>query len=300
MGIGIQNVHLTALIACHDRRELTLRCLRSLFAVVPDGVRLDAVLVDDGSTDGTAEAVVALGRPITIVPGDGTWFWSRSLAEAERIAEMHDPDAVLWINDDVTLDPGALMLLVAGHGAHPDSILVGPLRTERSGRTVYGGWRLDDGRVFGTRLEPADGTYRPVDVFHGNLVLVPRSARRRIGVVDGSWPHQFADLDYSLRAVDVGVGAVQLPLSVGTCQPVLSRWDDPRRSRWSRVRSVVSRRAWPPRALLRFWRRHHRHLTATGILQPYRRSWSPAPLTDEQLAAVEAAEAASAQDGGGT
>ncbi len=286
-------MHLTALLACHDRRELTLRCLRSLFAVVPDGVRLDAVLVDDGSTDGTAEAVASLGLPITVVDGDGTWFWSRSLAEAERVAEAHDPDAVLWLNDDVTLDPGALMLLVAGHGAHPDSILVGPLRTERSGRTVYGGWRLEGGRVFGTRLEPADGTYRTVDVFHGNLVLVPRSTRRRIGPVDGSWAHQFADLDYGLRAIDADVTAVQLPLSVGACQPFLAPWDDPRRTRWQRMSTVGSRRAWPAWSTTRFWWRHRRHVSTTGILAPYRRSWSPPPLTDEQLAAVEAAESES-------
>ncbi len=298
-------MHLTALLACHDRRELTLRCLRSLFAVAPDGVRLDAVLVDDGSSDGTADAVAALGLPVTIVRGDGSWFWSRSLAETERVAETHDPDAVLWLNDDVRLDPGALMLLVAGHDAHPDSILVGPLRTERSGRTVYGGWRLEGGRVFGTRLEPADGAYRPVDVFHGNLVLVPRSARRRIGPVDGTWAHQFADLDDALRAVDAGVSAFQLPLSVGTCQPVLSVWDDPRRTRWQRVRMVVGRRAWPLRSTTRFWWRHRRHVGAAGVLTPYRRSWSPPELTEEELAAVEAAESGSpsgdapAQDGNG-
>lgn len=187
----------------------------------------------------------------------------------------------------------------------PDSILVGALRTERSGRTVYGGWQLDGGRVFGTRLEPADGTYRPVDVFHGNLVLVPRSPRRRIEAVDGSWPHQFADLDYALRAVDAGISTMQLPLTVGACQPVLAPWDDPRRSRWQRVRTVGSRRAWPFGASARFRWRHRRHVSTAGMLAPYRRSWSPPPLTDEQRAAVEAAEtrptrgSAPTQDGNG-
>jgi len=117
-------------------------------------------------------------------------------------------------------------------------------------------------------------------------------ARRGAGSepVDGSWAHQFADLDYALRAIDADVTAMQLPLPVGACQPVLAPWDDPRRTRWQRVCTVGSHRAWPGWSTARFWWRHRQHVSTAGILAPYRRSWSPPPLTDEHLAAVEAAE----------
>ena len=51
-------MRITALLASHNRRPKTLACLSSYFAQeVPDDVTLSAVLVDDGSTDGTADAV---------------------------------------------------------------------------------------------------------------------------------------------------------------------------------------------------------------------------------------------------
>ena len=46
-----------ALIAAHNRRDLTLACLRSLDAQRVPGVTVDAFVLDDGSSDGTSEAV---------------------------------------------------------------------------------------------------------------------------------------------------------------------------------------------------------------------------------------------------
>src|SRR4051794_10750403 len=73
-----------ALIASHDRRESTLLCLERLMAQPLQGWQVRAVLVDDGSCDGTGAAVAtAFQGSVEVVYGSGEWFWARSMAVAE-------------------------------------------------------------------------------------------------------------------------------------------------------------------------------------------------------------------------
>ena len=51
------SIRVAAVMAVHNRRELTLSCLDSLLAQRAPGVSLDIFVLDDDSTDGTAEAI---------------------------------------------------------------------------------------------------------------------------------------------------------------------------------------------------------------------------------------------------
>ena len=269
-------LHITALLACHNRRAATVRCLQSLFRTSVPGVRLDAVLVDDGSSDGTAVAVRELGLPVEVVIGPGDWFWARAMAEAERTAERADPDAVLWLNDDVELSPTALLAIVHGLRHRPDSVLVGGLVAPDRPKLTYTGFRWGTAVDEVHRIRP-DGTYRQVEGFHGNVVAVPRSVRRLVGPIDGTWPHNFGDLDYARRLAANRVPALLLPHIVGTCRGHVVAYLDPDRSAPRRLVAALGRKCWPVRAN---WRYHHRHgLSIRGghFTGPYRRAWRGRP-----------------------
>ena len=80
-------MRITALLAAHNRRPKTLACLSSYFAQeVPDDVTLSAVLVDDGSTDGTADAVRERFPRAEVIVESGDLFWAAAMAIAERRA----------------------------------------------------------------------------------------------------------------------------------------------------------------------------------------------------------------------
>lgn len=257
---------LVAVLASHNRRAVTLAGLGALFAQqASPPVAVEAVLVDDGSTDGTAAAVAAAFPAVRIVEGDGTLWWggavARGLAEAGRMpADFH-----LWLNDDVRLDPDALAQLLACHdtvlaetGRAP--IVIGATRDPRTGRPSYGGQR----RV-GThplRLKPVhpDGTAQPCDTFQGNIVLVPAEITRRLAGVGPEFlgVQGMADTDFGLRATAAGIDVRIAGMAVGVCEaePRTQVWRDRRLGLRARLGALIGPRGYPPRAYLRLMRRH--------------------------------------------
>jgi GT2 family glycosyltransferase len=66
--------------------------------------------VDDGSTDGTAEAISDQFKEGQLLRGDGTLWWTGSinLGIGHAMWQASADDAVLVINDDLEVDPDYL------------------------------------------------------------------------------------------------------------------------------------------------------------------------------------------------
>jgi GT2 family glycosyltransferase len=249
-----------AVLTVHNRRHATLRCLASLHQGQLDGIDLTTIVVDDGSTDGTADAIREAFPGTRIIAGDGNLYWTGGMALAEATAlSSTDADFLLWVNDDVQVDDGGLRGLVdeAAAAALP-RIVVGSLVDPRSGNPTYGGFRRDRLRPMRfIRVEPAE-TAQPADAFNGSLVLVPRRVAEALGGVDTRYPHLLADLDYGLRARRMGVPIVVAGGVHGTCvddhvQPPFER---PGLKLRERIAILHQTPHMPWRARLRFLSRH--------------------------------------------
>jgi len=231
-----------ALIASHNRRDLTVRAIE-LFAAsaekVPFAAR--AILVDDGSSDGTAAAVrQAASVPIEIIDGDGNWFWARSLATAERRAleSAGDADFLLWLNDDVALDNNAVTRLLAAAKRYPAAAIVGSVRDSETGLLTYGGLKRAGRHPLAfAPIEPHETDATPAATMNGNVVLVPVPLARQLGGVDGEFSHAFADIDYGLRAAALGAGPIVAPGTYGTCSRNRTTTSPTRREAWRRFTS---------------------------------------------------------------
>ncbi len=268
-----------AALTCFNRRAQTLACLQALQrSAQRAGVSPSAVLVDDGSTDGTGDAVRAGFPWVTVLAPPGPLYWNRGMHHALARAQDEPAEAVLWLNDDTLLDETALQRLLAQSDALQAQagrpvILVGST-CDRAGRASYGG-AVAASRLRRFRYRPVSSATAPArcEVMNGNCVLVPMSIARALGNVDPAFEHAMGDTDYALRAGRAGHALYVAAGFVGACEqnPVAGSFLDaslPLRSRW---RLMMDRKGLPWRSWLHFTRRHGGWLWPAYFAWPYLR-----------------------------
>lgn len=270
-------VRIAVLLACYNRRDVTLGCLERLEKQdVPAGV-VDTVVVDDASTDGTAAAIAERYPEVTVVHGTGDLFWVGGMRLAFAHAARGDYDHYLLLNDDTHLDPDALARLLRTHDAlraahKPCPIVVGSTRDPDTGRTTYGGLRRAGGARrlhFEVLVEPdaPGGEPRECETMNTNCVLVPCDVVARIGFFNKTFTQSFADIDYGLRARQAGCSVWVAPGTVGTCarNPPLERL--PLRQELRRLTALKG--GLPPREWVTFARDWAGPLWPVYALSPY-------------------------------
>ena len=213
------------LTAVHNRCETTRTFLHDIFDQHIDET-LRIVVVDDGSTDGTGEMLREHARrtpadvSLSVVDGDGSWWWAKSMARAVDAAREHiaEDDVVIFMNDDIrvpTSTVAELAHLTRSHGC----IARAALRQVDAPETV-----LDRGSVLEERTlsviplstEQSVGGLTSVDVAPGRTVAYPGAIfTRGLNIDHARLPHHLADLEFSIRASREGF-PIQLAEDVST------------------------------------------------------------------------------------
>lgn len=208
-----------AVVLSWNRREDTLACLRSLAAADPAP---DVVVVDNASSDGTAEAVRRAFPWIHLIENPSNLGFAEGNDVGIRHALAHGADHVLVLNNDTEVDPAFLAPLLDEASRRPDAGALSPkiLFAEPPDLIWFAGAEYDphsgyNGRQRGYR-EHDDGSFDTVvetGRVCGAAMLVPRTVLEKVGVFD---PELFAyseDTDWSLRAREAGYRHYVVPAS---------------------------------------------------------------------------------------
>lgn len=230
------------LITCHNRRAQTLSCLRRLATQDACGAELRYVVVDDGSSDGTADAIAKEFPGVHILEGDGSLYWCGGMRLAWAEAAKDDPEYYLLLNDDTELFSGALEKLVQ-ISQSPDALViaVAAIGDPTTGKIAYGGQRRKLGLV------PTSGKPERCDTFNANCVLVSRAVYRKLGIFHHGFTHGMGDFDYGFQATRRGISVIQTGDLVGTCKtnPTEGTWGDRSLPRLRRLRLLESPKGLP-------------------------------------------------------
>jgi len=270
---------IAALLTCFNRRTLTLSCIAALFGQrLPEGWTLSVVLVDDGSTDGTSQAVADRFPQVRLIRGDGRLYWNGGMRAAMAAAVNGPggaPDVLLWVNDDLELVDDALSRLIevglqvkAQKGREP--IVVGSVYSRRAQKQSYGAVEFPYAikRVTPRFVFSADRVL-PAQSMNGNLVAIFRGAWEAVGELDPIYTHTMGDFDYGLRARRHGVPVVVAPGYVGFSErnAAANTYLDAAADLRTRWRNVTGPKGRP---LLAWWIYTWRH---AGLLAPLLFAW---------------------------
>lgn len=204
---------LAVIMTVHNRRDTTLECIRRFYACYGiEDFEIEFYMMDDGCTDGTAEAVRASFPWVIILKGNGNLFWNRGMYYCWREAIKKHHDFYLWLNDDTFLFKTALETVFNNYySVNEPSIISGCCcDTATQSVTTYGG------RV-GKKTIEANGNVQTIEWMNGNFVLIPHLVIEKIGINDPYFHHSAGDSEYGSRALINGIGLYVTSKFVGTC-----------------------------------------------------------------------------------
>jgi GT2 family glycosyltransferase len=197
------------LLPVHNRREITRKFVSCLVEQTYQHLRL--IVIDDGSTDGTAELVQQMLPEVRILTGDGRWWWGGCMQQGYQWLENNEPateDMVLLANDDIVFDADFIARAVKTLRETPNALLGAQLRNAKSGAAQESGVHADL-RRFVFRIAEAPGQINCLPT--RALMLRWADMRRTGGFHPRLLPHYWADYEYTIRAHRLGLRCFTTP-----------------------------------------------------------------------------------------
>lgn len=136
-----------------NTRDLLLGCLESIYENIK-GVDFEVVVVDNASSDGSAEAAGSHFPQATLIPSRENLGFARgnNLALREARGEW-----VMLLNPDTVISPGSVEKMLEFMREHPEVGIVGPMLSGRDGRAQVSS--------FGLFPSPVEAMFRAVRIW---------------------------------------------------------------------------------------------------------------------------------------
>lgn len=216
-------------ITSHDRPHFTIPTVKEIIKQLEEA-HLEPVvfLVDSSAGNATRDGLKDLPDAVLRYQRVGTdVYWAQGMYLAEQAAlsttSLDEDGVILWLNDDVVLDPDAITRTLDAWGQvdQNSTILVGAMRDPRSGTVSFSGknrhWRSPTRFI---DFKPS-GSLTPVDTFNGNFVWMAQKRACVLGGIHPDFVHHSADIELGLRNSFSGGQNFLLPETIGTSEPNL-------------------------------------------------------------------------------
>jgi N-acetylglucosaminyl-diphospho-decaprenol L-rhamnosyltransferase len=198
-------------------REFLLSCLGAIERTVPAGLEREVLVLDNASDDGSAQAVLDLGREIRLIELEGR---SGKAANDSTLLREARGRYCLLLNEDSELQPGAVEALIDALEDDPTAATAGAQLLDSERRAVPCAWRFPGvatalaGALFLHRLltvQSGGKRTRRVDWVQSSAMLVRREAAAQVGYLDADFFVYYDECDLCKRLADAGWQTLYVP-----------------------------------------------------------------------------------------
>jgi N-acetylglucosaminyl-diphospho-decaprenol L-rhamnosyltransferase len=211
---------IAVVIVNYRTAEMTLAALESLIAERTENPDLHAVVVDNASGDGSAEALMmATAAPpfkdwVTVLPQttNGGFGWGNNQAVLHLAMENAAPEFVMFLNPDTQVQPGAIAALRAALHAYPGCGVAGAQLTGTDGHVGKSAFRAPSigrefvrashaarlGFLFGVKATHIDDQ-GPADWVSGAAFMVRWATLEAAGLFDDGFFLYFEEIELMAR-----------------------------------------------------------------------------------------------------
>ena len=211
----------SVIIITRNTRDLTLDAVRSV-QTPADSVSREIIVVDNGSTDGTADTLKQNFPPVNVIRSETNLGFARACNRAAKSAQS---EFLLLLNSDARLEPDALPRTVEYMRAHTDCAVAGAqllnadgsrqnsianfptLATELLNKSLLR-------RLFPRRFPGKEQTLdapTPVETVIGAFMLIRKSAWDALDGLDERFFFFFEETDFCLQVRRRGWSVFHLP-----------------------------------------------------------------------------------------
>ena len=210
-----KQVEVSIIIPVFNQLRFTRACLDSLRG--NQGTeRFEVIVVDDCSTDGTAQDVPRIPGVVYLRNETNSGF----IVSCNRGAEAARGKNLVFLNNDTLVRPGWLTALIDTFAEEPRAGIVGSKLLYPNGRLQEAGgivWRDASGWNYGNSDDPGKPEYnylREVDYCSAAALMIPKSLFASVGGFDSRYaPAYYEDTDLSFKVRQAGYKVLYQPLS---------------------------------------------------------------------------------------
>jgi GT2 family glycosyltransferase len=246
-----------AIVLGFNRRAKTRACVASVLR--SEGCDLRVLLFDNGSSDGTGDAIAAEFPEVRVERSPTNLGAAAGRNRGVAIAtDAWAPEFLWFVDDDAEVHPDAAAALVGAlrePGADRSGAAAGKILYPGKPERIYvaGGsdlhlWRGDTSPRGQGELDEGQYDRREPCVPGAGCTMVRRLAFEDVGGFDPGYdPYGYEDLDFSLRLIEAGWAVLYVPEAIAWHE----RGNTLGRGSYTARYAEVKRRNW-----IRFLRRH--------------------------------------------
>lgn len=194
------------LLPVHNRCDVTREFVKSLKRQTYTDYHL--ILIDDGSSDGTADMVAQEIKSLSVLTGKGDWWWAGCLQQGYNWLQQKtlvDDDIVLIVNDDTVFEPDYLSTAVSLLETLQSSLLLSYYYSQQSGELIDSGVHVDWANCRHNQAKNAD----EINCLSTRGLFMRASDFLDIGgFYPDLLPHYASDYEFTIRAHNLGYNLI--------------------------------------------------------------------------------------------